>query len=83
MIRSNYIRVNFMLPKEVYISLKALIPERKRSQVVTGLLQHEIKKRKNDLFKIAKSVDKDTALNSEMKEWDTTLKDGLGETEWK
>lgn len=83
MFKSNYIRVNFMLPRDIYSALKSLIPERKRSQVVSHLLENEIRKREQELFKIAKSVEKDSALNKEMKDWNTTLNDGLGETEWK
>ncbi|MBI2119299.1 MAG: hypothetical protein HYT97_06705 [Elusimicrobia bacterium] len=83
MFKSNYVRVNFMLPRDVYSALKSLIPERKRSQIVTNLLQSEIRKREQELFKIAKSVEKDSALNAEMKDWNTTIHDGLGETEWK
>ena len=80
---SNYVRVNFMIPRAIYLSLKALIPERKRSQVVAHLIQSEILKREKDLFKIAKSVENDAGLNREMKDWDAVLQDGLGDVEWK
>ena len=75
--RSSYVRVNFMLPKNLYLALKSLIPERKRSWVVTKLIQGEIHKREKDLFKIAQSVEKDAGLKKEMKEWDVTLADWI------
>jgi len=79
----HYVRVNFMLPEKIYLALKTFIPERKRSQVVADLLKEEIEKREKALYKIAQAVEKDTALNREMKDWDVTLNDGLEDDQWK
>lgn len=81
--RASYVRVNFLLPEEVYHALKVFIPERKRSKVVTDLIREEITKREEELYRKAKAVEMDDGLNREMKDWDITLEDGLGETEWK
>lgn len=80
---TQYIRVNFMLPKEIYHSLKILIPQRKRSKVVSHWIQEHIEKMENSLYQVAKAVENDKALNRELKEWDVTLTDGLEESEWK
>lgn len=80
---TDYIRVNFILPKELYHSLKVLIPERRRSKVVSSWIQEHIEKMEDVLYKVAKAVEKDKTLNREMKDWDVTLTDGLEEWEWK
>ena len=79
----NLVRVNFTLPRNVYMSLKASVPERKRSQLVARLIESELAKREDALYEAAKAVEKDKALNREMKDWEMTLDDGLGETAWK
>ena len=77
------IRVNFVIPKSLYTTLKALVPERKRSQVVTKLLQTELAKLENHLLKAAQSLEKDKSIHKEMKEWNVALSDGLEDEEWK
>ncbi len=80
--RLSYVRVNFILPQEVYHALRILIPERKRSQVITALIKEEITRREKELYRMAQELEQDKELNQEMREWETTLKDGLGESEW-
>lgn len=80
---SNVVRVNFTLPNEIYLAFKCLVPERRRSKVVTSLIAEELKKRERDLSKAAKAVEKDKSLLRGMKEWDKTLTDGLEDIEWK
>lgn len=83
MARSTCMRVNFMLPRELYYELRLLIPERKRSQVIAALIKEEIARREEKLYRQAKALEQDKALNQEMKEWDSTLEDGLKGSEWK
>ena len=73
---SGFVRVNFSLPQSIYVAFKMLVPERKRSSVVTSLIQMEIKKMERALYKAAKAVEKDAGLNKEMQAWDDTLADG-------
>ena len=80
---SNTVRVNFTIPEKLYRTIKAIIPERQRSKVVSQLLEEEVKRREESLFKIAQAVEKDRELNKEMAEWDVTLNDGMEEIEWK
>jgi hypothetical protein len=77
------VRVNFLLPFDVFAALKTLVPERQRSRVVTRLLENEIEKRKKALSKTAQAVDNDQALNKDRTAWAVTLGDGLGDNEWK
>ncbi len=80
---SHAVRVNFLLPFDVHAALKAFIPARQRSRVVTHLLENEIEKRRKMLHKAAKAVENDRALQKDIAGWDVTLADGLGDTEWK
>ncbi|MBI1883903.1 MAG: hypothetical protein HYS08_06820 [Chlamydiae bacterium] len=77
-----FVRVNFILPKNLYQALKALVPERKRSKLVTNLIQKELKRVENNLYKVARAVEKDKKLHQEMQIWDVTLNDGLDDHEF-
>jgi hypothetical protein len=80
---TSYVRVNFTLPKDIYLAFKILVPERKRSRLVTSLIAGKVKKLEEGLVKAAEAVEKDKALNKELADWDSTLADGLDETRWK
>ncbi len=80
---TEFVRVNFSLPQNIYLAFKMLVPERKMSRVVASLISSEIKKLEQDLTKSAKAVEKDAGLNKAMQDWDSTLADGLDDSEWK
>ena len=80
---ANVVRVNFTLPKTIYVVFKSLVPERKRSSVVTSLIQHAVGKLQRDLHKAALAVEKVKALNKEMRHWNSTLTDGLEDAPWR
>lgn len=80
---ANFVRVNFTLPKTIYVIFKSLVPERKRSSVVTSLIKNEVGRLEMDLHKAAVAVEKDRALNKEMRQWDSTLTDGLEDAPWR
>lgn len=65
------------MPDQLVARMKAVIPARQRSKIFTRLIEQEIKKREKTLYACAVAVEKDTALQREMKDWDITLQDGL------
>jgi len=75
-------KILISLPSELAYKIKTYIPPRKRSQVIRRLLEQEIAKREKELYLIAKEVEKDKALNSEMSDWDITVGDGIEPETW-
>jgi hypothetical protein len=57
--------------------MMANIPKRQRSKVIARLLENEIEKREQELYNAALAVEQDEELNSEMKDWDVTVGDGI------
>lgn len=74
-------KVLISLPDQLALRLRASIPARQRSKVITHLIETEIKKREQALYQCALAVEKDNRLREEMDEWDITLNDGLNEYE--
>ena len=75
-------RVLISLPDQLAARLRAAIPTRQRSKVITHLIDIEVKKRERALYECAAAVEKDEALSQEMQEWDLTLQDGLNDDSW-
>lgn len=69
------------LPDKIASRMRAVIPSRQRSKVITTLIEKEIQQREQKLYECALAVEKDEALNQEMTEWDVTLWDGLNTNE--
>ena len=65
------------LPEELLARLKASVPSRRRSQMIARLLEAELGRRDNELYRCALAVEKDKGLNAEMADWDSTIADGL------
>jgi len=82
-VKTETVRVNFTIPKEIYYALKMVIPNRQRSKVITKLIKQEVQKRELLLSGVAKAVEKDKMLNEEMSDWGVTLNDGVKDLEWK
>lgn len=72
-------KVLISLPDRLAARLRATIPPRQRSRVITHLIEEEIDRRERALYECALAVEQDTALKKEMAEWDITLADGLNE----
>ncbi len=70
-------KVLVSIPDSLYSRMIAAIPQRQRSKVIARLLENEIKKREHELYKTALAVEQDDELNSEMKDWDATVGDGI------
>ena len=62
--------------------MKAVIPSRQRSKILSTLLEDEVKRRDADLYQCARNGENDKALVAEMKEWDATVEDGMDDEMW-
>ena len=68
------------LPDDLALRLKASVPARRRSQFVAALLERELGKQDDALTRAALAVEKDRAVNADIKAWDLTAADGFDET---
>lgn len=75
-------KVLISMPDQLAIRMKAAIPARQRSKTIRRLIEEEIAKREKILYECAVSVEKDSALNQEMQDWDITNQDGLDDGSW-
>ena len=75
-------KILISMPDQLATRMRAAIPVRQRSKTITHLIEKEIEKRERALYECAAAVEKDTALHHEMKDWDTTLQDGLDDESW-
>lgn len=75
-------KILISMPDQLALRMKAIIPARQRSKTFTRLIEQEIKKREKSLYECALAVEKEAALQQEMKEWDATLEDGLDNESW-
>jgi hypothetical protein len=57
-------------------------PPKHRSKVIAGLLEHEIKRREEAIYRCALKVESDEALHEEMKDWEVTQGDGIEDESW-
>lgn len=65
------------LPPELLTRFKSLVPVRQRTSLISSLVELEVQRRERELEKVARQVEADDVLNEEMKEWDTTVADGI------
>jgi len=72
-------KILISIPDRLASRMRATIPSRQRSKVITHLIEEEIERRERALYECALAVEKDSALRDEMAEWDITLDDGLHE----
>jgi hypothetical protein len=72
-------KVLISIPDDLATRLRIAIPMRQRSKIITFLIKQEIERREHDLYACALEVEKDNALNDEMREWDVTIADGLSD----
>lgn len=72
-------KILISLPDQLTARMRATIPARQRSKIITHLIENEVKRRERILYECALSVESDAELNKEMSEWDITLDDGLNE----
>jgi metal-responsive CopG/Arc/MetJ family transcriptional regulator len=72
-------KVLISLPDQLAIRMRATIPPRQRSKIITHLIEKEIERREASLYKCALAVEQDSQLRKEMEEWDIVINDGLNE----
>jgi len=75
-------KILISLPNDLVKRMRTVIPARKRSQVVNDLLEQEITRREEILFRCALAVEKDEALNQDVAAWDITAGDGIEPEAW-
>ncbi len=75
-------KVLVSLPDDLAMRMKRIIPARQRSKIIAELLETEVNKRENELYKCACDVETDDALNSEMSDWEVTTGDGIESEAW-
>jgi len=75
-------KVLVSLPDKLAGRMRVVIPNRQRSKVIAALLEEEVKKREEALYKCACEVEADDALNREMDEWAVTSGDGITNETW-
>ena len=75
-------KVLVSLTDDLAVRMRAVIPNRQRSRVISEVLEREVQKREKQLYQCAKSVEKDDALNNEMSDWDITVGDGIETESW-
>jgi hypothetical protein len=70
-------KVLVSIPDSLYSRMTATIPPRQRSKLIARLLENEVMKREQELYRAALAVELDEELSAEMKDWDVTLGDGI------
>ena len=70
-------KVLVSIPDSFGLRMTAAYRKRQRSKVIAGLLKMKSKKREHKLYKATLAVEQDEELNSEMKDWDVTVGDGI------
>jgi len=75
-------KVLVSIPDSLIDRMKAVIPSRQRSKILSKLLEDEVKRREADLYRCALDVENDKALAAEMKEWDATIEGGIDDETW-
>jgi len=75
-------KVLVSVPDDLISRMKAVIPPMQRSKILTRLLEDEVTLRETKLYQLAREVENDRSLNTEMEEWDTTIGDGIDAEPW-
>ena len=75
-------KVLVSIPDSLIDRMKAVIPSRQRSKILSILLEDEVTRREADLYQCARDGENDKAVAAEMKEWDATIEDGMDDEMW-
>jgi len=67
------------LPDELVTRFKSMVPNRQRTRVIASLMETEIRRREKELERVAAEVEADVALKEDLRDWDTTIADGIDE----
>lgn len=75
-------KILISMPDDLAFRLRAAVPSRQRSKIITLLIEKEVARRERKLYECALAVEQDAALNREMQVWDATVGDGLDDESW-
>ena len=77
-------RVNqtFSLPAEISKELHTYVKHREMSGFVSEAIRKELEFKKAELRKSYKSANKDKGQIEAMKDWESTISDGIDEEDW-
>ena len=75
-------KVLVSIPDDLIDRMKAVIPPRQRSKILTKLLEDEVKTREAKLHQCARMVESDQSLNAEIEDWNATIGDGIDVKPW-
>jgi hypothetical protein len=67
------------IPDELAVRFKAAVPARQRSAFIANLLSKALPEAEDALYRLAVEVEQDQTLNTEMKDWNITVADGIEE----
>ena len=70
------------MPDAIVARLRSVIPDRHRSKFIAKVVEEELKRREEALYQCALKVEREEALNQEMKDWDVTSGDGMNHESW-
>jgi hypothetical protein len=71
------------LPNELYARIRTAVPERKRSEFFTRLIEAEFAKQEEALYQAALVLEQNDSARREVKEWDEAFgNDGLENDVW-
>ena len=65
------------VPKELADRFKSVVPRNQRNRVLTSLIEEETRRREALLVQTIAAVEADRELSEEMKDWDSTVADGI------
>lgn len=74
-------KILISLPSDLKTRFQTAVPARQRSNVIRELLEKEVQRREDSLYQCAKAIEADDQLNKEMKDWESTIGDGIDEDE--
>ncbi len=75
-------KVLVSLPEDLASRMKAVMPTRQRSQILAQVIEKEVVRREEELYRCAQRVEKDKVLNDEMSDWDVISGDGIDPETW-
>ena len=65
------------IPEELAAKFRSIVPRGESSKIIAKLIEEEVGRRDEKLYKIALELEKNKKLNKEMKDWDITAGDGI------
>lgn len=72
----------FSIPIEISNELHIYVKHREMSQFVSDAIRKELETKKNQLRQEYADMKSDPAQQEIMKDWESTIRDGLDENEW-